>query len=360
MITAGIDCGAKNTQAIIMQKGQIIGKATLATGYEQEKASEESLAQAVKDAGLAKEGVQKIFATGSGRTSLKIADDTVDEIKAMDKGAHFFFPHARTVIDIGAEEGRAAKIDEHGNVLDFAINEKCAAGAGAFIEGMARALDVTVEEMGSLCLQSDKIIPMNAQCVIFAESDVVNLIHANTEKPEISKAIQKSELGLNPNSDGNLIRLPIPPLTEERRKELVKIAQGDAENARNQVREIRRDGNDRFKQMEKDKEISEDQMHDGQQGVQKLTDAYIGKYGVADMKSAGSSLKFCLVATGEADLYPRLGRTMEWDTAAGQAVAEAAGARVTELDGTPLKYGKRERGYDNPHFIVWGDVTPTI
>jgi benzoyl-CoA reductase subunit D len=189
MITAGIDCGAKNTQAIIMQKGQIIGKATLATGYEQEKASEESLAQAVKDAGLAKEGVQKIFATGSGRTSLKIADDTVDEIKAMAKGAHFFFPHARTVIDIGAEEGRAAKMDEQGNVEDFAINEKCAAGAGAFIEGMARALDVAVEEMGPLCLQSDRQIPMNAQCVIFAESDVVNLIHANTEKPEISKAI---------------------------------------------------------------------------------------------------------------------------------------------------------------------------
>ena len=189
MITAGIDCGAKNTQAIILQEGQIIGKAMLATGYDQEKAAEESLAQAAKDAGIAKDDVQKIFATGSGRTSLKVADDTVSEIKAMAKGAHFFFSNARTVIDIGAEEGRAAKIDEQGNVVDFAINEKCAAGAGAFIEGMARALDVTVEEMGPLCLQSDKQIPMNAQCVIFAESDVVNLIHANTKKPEISKAI---------------------------------------------------------------------------------------------------------------------------------------------------------------------------
>jgi benzoyl-CoA reductase subunit D len=189
MITAGIDCGAKNTQAVILKEGRIIGKAMLATGCEQERAVEESLAQALEDAGIAKEDVHTIFATGSGRVALKVADRTVSEIKAMAKGAHFFFPNARTVIDIGAEEGRAAKIDEHGNVLDFAINEKCAAGAGAFIEGMARALDVTVEEMGSLCLQSDKIIPMNAQCVIFAESDVVNLIHANTEKSEISKAI---------------------------------------------------------------------------------------------------------------------------------------------------------------------------
>jgi len=69
-------------------------------------------------------------------------------------------------------------------------------------------------------------------------------------------------------------------------------------------------------------------------------------------------LKFCLIAAGEADLYPRMGRTMEWDTAAGQAVVEAAGGRVLEESGAPLLYGKKARGYDNPHFIVYGDVTP--
>lgn len=93
----------------------------------------------------------------------------------------------------------------------------------------------------------------------------------------IEKAILKSNLGLTPNNDGKLVRLNIPPLTEERRRDLVKIAQGDAENARNQIRQIRREGNDRFKQMEKEKEISEDQMHDGQESVQKLTDSYVGK-----------------------------------------------------------------------------------
>lgn len=88
------------------------------------------------------------------------------------------------------------------------------------------------------------------------------------------------------------------------------------------------------------------------------TDEFLGKFNTADIVSAGSSLKFCLIAAGEADLYPRMGRTMEWDTAAGQAVAEAAGARVLCEDNSPLLYGKRERGYDNPHFIVYGDVTP--
>ncbi len=88
------------------------------------------------------------------------------------------------------------------------------------------------------------------------------------------------------------------------------------------------------------------------------TDQFLGKFKVAEVISAGSSLKLCLVGAGEADIYPRMGRTMEWDTAAGHAVAQAAGASVLTDDGTPLRYGKRERGYDNPHFIVYGDVTP--
>ena len=88
------------------------------------------------------------------------------------------------------------------------------------------------------------------------------------------------------------------------------------------------------------------------------TDAFLETFEVGEIVSAGSSLKFCLIAAGEADLYPRMGRTMEWDTAAGQAVVEAAGGRVLQEDGSPLLYGKTERGYDNPHFIVYGDVTP--
>ncbi len=192
MITAGIDCGAKNTKSIIIKDGEIVGKGVVLTGFDQEKAVEESLGQALKEAGITQDDIQKIYGTGSGQKAVKIADDSVNEIKAMSKGANFFFPNARTVTDVGAEEGRAAKIDENGNPIDFAINEKCAAGAGAFIEAMARALEVTIEEMGPLCLESDKEIPMNAQCAIFAESEVIGLIHAKTDKPDISKAIHDS------------------------------------------------------------------------------------------------------------------------------------------------------------------------
>lgn len=189
MITAGIDCGAKNTKIIIMKDGQIIGKGKVLTGFDQSKAIASSWKMALKDAGISEGDVESTCGTGSGRNSIKNVKGLINDIKAMGKAANYYFPNARTVADVGAEEGRAAKLDEKGNAVDFAINEKCAAGAGAFIEAMARALETPLEEMGPLALTSDKEIPMNAQCAIFAESEVVGLIHAKTSKPDISKAI---------------------------------------------------------------------------------------------------------------------------------------------------------------------------
>ena len=189
MITAGIDCGAKNTKTVILKDGQIIGKGKVLTGFDQVKATQESLAKALKNASVSKYEINNVGGTGSGKRSIKIADTQVNDIKAMTKAANYFFPNSRTVTDVGAEEGRAAKIDENGSVVDFAINEKCAAGAGAFIEAMARALEISLEDMGPLALKSNKEIPMNAQCAIFAESEVVGLIHAKTSKVDISRAI---------------------------------------------------------------------------------------------------------------------------------------------------------------------------
>lgn len=96
---------------------------------------------------------------------------------------------------------------------------------------------------------------------------------------DVERAILKSNLGLTPTNDGKVIRLGIPPLTEERRRELVKVARQDAEAARNALRQLRREGKDQIKALEKAKEISEDQMHDGNDSLQKLTDTYSGKIG---------------------------------------------------------------------------------
>lgn len=195
MIAAGIDCGAKTTKAVILKDGTIIGKGMVPTGFDQVDAVENSLDSAVKQAGIARKDIQRVGGTGSGKNAVKIANASVSEIKAMARGAFYFFPKTRTVADVGAEEGRAARLDVNGNPVDFATNEKCAAGAGTFIETMARALEVSIEEMGLLCLQSDRQIPLNAQCAIFAESEVVGLIHTKTAKPDISRAIHDSIAG---------------------------------------------------------------------------------------------------------------------------------------------------------------------
>ncbi len=209
MITAGIDCGAKNTKTVILKDGEIIGRGVVLTGFDQVEAVKESLAMALEDAGLGKDQLAHIGGTGSGAKSIKEADVTVNDIKAIAAAAHFLFPNARTVVDVGAEAARAARCDEKGGVVDFAVNEKCAAGAGAFIEAMGRALETSLEQMGPLALSSTNAIPLNAQCTIFAESEVIGLIHAKTAKKDISKAIHDAmasrivsmirRIGVNPD-----------------------------------------------------------------------------------------------------------------------------------------------------------------
>ena len=117
------------------------------------------------------------------------ANSTISMMGADAKAGVHLFPKARTIIDVGAEEARAVKCDEKGIMIDFVVNERCAAGAGTFIEAMARALEVKLEEMGPLSLKAERASPINATCVIFGESDVVSLIHRQESKPEIARAI---------------------------------------------------------------------------------------------------------------------------------------------------------------------------
>lgn len=189
MITAGIDVGAKTVKTLILKDGQVIGQSIGLGGFDQEEAVQKLFTEALDKAGLSRDDVQHVTATGAGRKSVPFADDEITEVGADARGVNFLFPSARTIVAVGAEEGRAVRGNEEGKVVDFAINEKCAAGAGAFTEAMARALEITIEEMGPLSLQSTKTVPMNAQCTVFAESEVVSLVHAKTPKPDMARAV---------------------------------------------------------------------------------------------------------------------------------------------------------------------------
>ncbi len=189
MITAGIDMGSKNVKAVILQDGKVIGKAIEPAGLEQEEAAVRCFDAALKAAGITKDQISKIMATGAGRKVAPYATSDATEVSAGARGATFLYPNARTVVDVGAEEGRGIKTNAAGKVLDFAVNEKCAAGAGSFTESMARALQVSLQQFAEISLTSDRQIPMNAQCTVFAESEVVSLIHSNTTKQDIARAV---------------------------------------------------------------------------------------------------------------------------------------------------------------------------
>jgi len=190
MVVCGIDVGSKLTKVVIMDENkQILSYVIVRTGTDHKKTSQEAFEEAVKKAGLKREDVKKVVATGFGKISAPFADDEITQVIAAGKGAFYVRPSTRTVIEVGAEESRAVRLDENGNVKDFALADKCAAGAGSFVDAMIRYLEVTPDEFGQLALQATRAIPMNAQCVVFAESEVVSLLHSNVPKAEISRAI---------------------------------------------------------------------------------------------------------------------------------------------------------------------------
>jgi len=189
MITAGIDMGSKTIKVVILREIEILGKSIAVAGFEAREAAETAFAAALDDAGVSMDDVEHIVATGAGRSHAPYAERGISEVASDARAAIRLYPAARTVIDVGAEEGRAIRCTEEGKVLDFALNEKCAAGAGAFTEAMSRALEVEIDALGQMSLTSTKAIPMNAQCAVFAESEVVSLLHAKVAKADIARAV---------------------------------------------------------------------------------------------------------------------------------------------------------------------------
>ena len=116
------------------------------------------------------------MATGYGRSKVKFAERTITEITCHAKGALFFIPTARTVIDIGGQDSKVISIGDKGNVIEFAMNDKCAAGTGRFLEVMANALNVKLEELGDLTVRAERVVKISSTCTVFAESEVISHI----------------------------------------------------------------------------------------------------------------------------------------------------------------------------------------
>jgi predicted CoA-substrate-specific enzyme activase len=195
VLVAGIDVGAKNVHTVLIRDGDLVARAVVASGFDHAESAERGLTEAARIAGARREDIELVAATGAGRKALPFAAEQPTEIAADARGAFDLFPQARTVIDVGADEARAIRLGEDGRVVDFAINEKCAAGAGAFVEAMSRALEMPLDGFAKASLDSTEVIPMNAQCTVFAESEVVSLIHANNPPADIARAVHDAMAG---------------------------------------------------------------------------------------------------------------------------------------------------------------------
>jgi predicted CoA-substrate-specific enzyme activase len=192
MHTAGIDIGSITAKAAVMGNGKLLGTKTIFTGYNAEAAGRKVYAALLSDLGLASNMVEKIVSTGYGRKAVAFADKAVTEILAHAAGAHFSNQGARTVIDIGGQDSKAIALDEGGRVINFVMNDKCAAGTGRFLEVMARALEVDLAAFGAMSLQATKPSQISSLCTVFAESEVISLVSRGEERPNIIAGIHDS------------------------------------------------------------------------------------------------------------------------------------------------------------------------
>jgi predicted CoA-substrate-specific enzyme activase len=193
MIVAGVDVGNQTGKAVILRDDRtVLAKAVVTAAEEAAVVAEQALAAALAQAGLQQSDLDIIVATGVGRNGVPFAQRTLTEVSCDAKAAVYLYPSARTVIDIGAEDARGLRCDESGKVLDFVMNDKCASGAGVFIEAMAKALELSLEEMAQRSLQSQNEVDINCTCAVFAESEVVSLIHRQVPREDIARGIHDS------------------------------------------------------------------------------------------------------------------------------------------------------------------------
>lgn len=172
---AGIDSGSSTTKAVIYGGGEIRSYAIAPTGHRVVECAGKVLAQALETAGLDKGSLKYTITTGYGRRGLSLGNQSISEIICHAKGAFSLSTDICGVIDIGGQDSKVIRLDDDGNVIDFMMNDKCAAGTGRFLEVMANVMELNLDELGSVSLQSEHPCKISNTCTIFAESEVISL-----------------------------------------------------------------------------------------------------------------------------------------------------------------------------------------
>ncbi|RME48546.1 MAG: 2-hydroxyglutaryl-CoA dehydratase [Chloroflexi bacterium] len=190
---AGVDVGSTQTKAIIIDENQrIVAHALVDTGANVVTAAEKAYLAALKNGGIHEEDVAFIVGTGYGRYKVTFGDTQVTEISCHARGAVHMFPNTRTVLDMGGQDTKAIRVRPDGEVLDFCMNDKCAAGTGRFLQMAAYALEIPLDELGPTALKAEKPVKISTTCTVFAESEVLSWLGRGKKIEDILLGVHRS------------------------------------------------------------------------------------------------------------------------------------------------------------------------
>jgi len=193
MFYLGLDIGSLSCDAVLIDEAaKVLASSVVPTGARNLQAMALARGMVLQSAGIAEKDVRAVVSTGYGRDRVEGRVAAVTEITCHARGIQALFPGTRVLIDIGGQDSKAILMSPEGRVLDFAMNDKCAAGTGRFLEAMARALQVDIDQMGDLDRGAAKDITLSSMCTVFAESEVVSLIAGGEEVHEIVRGLNRS------------------------------------------------------------------------------------------------------------------------------------------------------------------------
>ncbi len=188
----GCDVGSTYTKAVILDEdGKMLADTTIRSKINSEASAKQAMEEVLTKAGLkSSDDLAYLIGTGYGRNKVPFADENISEISCHAMGVHVTNPSVRAIIDIGGQDVKGISIDDDGTVKNFAMNDKCAAGTGRFFEAMARSFELSLPEFSKLSLTAKNVIPITAQCTVFAESEVISLVGEGKAVDEIAAGIE--------------------------------------------------------------------------------------------------------------------------------------------------------------------------
>ncbi len=190
--TSGINIGAENLEVVILQDEQLLGYSIVPAGWDANIALQKALDEAVRQSKISSEDIKKVGVSATSDVNLNLPLAYFSELICSSRGAVWSFPSARTVIDIGAENNSVLSCDPDGRLVSSTKGTGCAAGTGAFLEEIATLLELKIEDLGELSRKSKKQVLMSSSCVVFAESEVISLVHQGYSKEDIVQAVNDS------------------------------------------------------------------------------------------------------------------------------------------------------------------------